>query len=55
EMDIIQQYAEKWSRGRPDDLKAHLALYCDAISQDIKLEYLEILATVNSDKKLKNK
>ncbi|RIB24664.1 hypothetical protein C2G38_2031704 [Gigaspora rosea] len=46
---------EKWNRGRPEDLKAHLALFCNSISQDIKIEYLEILATENSVKKMKKK
>ena len=46
---------EKWNRRRPDDLKAHLALFCNSISQDIKMEYLEILSTENSAKKTKKK
>ncbi|RIB28524.1 hypothetical protein C2G38_1459893 [Gigaspora rosea] len=46
---------EKWNRGRPEDLKAHLALFCNSISQDIKIEYLEILATENSVKKMKKR
>ena len=31
-----------------------MALYCLSISQDIKLEYLELLASDNSSKKTKN-
>ncbi|CAG8590442.1 157_t:CDS:2 [Cetraspora pellucida] len=46
-------YFEKWTRRRPDKLKSHLALYCNNISQDIKLEYLELLVTDNSNKKIK--
>ncbi|CAG8677929.1 13343_t:CDS:2, partial [Cetraspora pellucida] len=45
---------EKWNRGRPDELKSHLALYCNNISQNVKLEYLELLVTDNSNKKFKN-
>ncbi|CAG8526092.1 17921_t:CDS:2, partial [Gigaspora rosea] len=45
--------SETWSRGRPEDLKSHLALFCNVIPQDIKLEYLEILASINSSKKIK--
>ncbi|CAG8673911.1 1191_t:CDS:2 [Cetraspora pellucida] len=41
------------SRGRPEDLKSHLALFCNVIPQDIKLEYLEILASINSSRKIK--
>ncbi|CAG8829859.1 23899_t:CDS:1, partial [Cetraspora pellucida] len=41
-------------RGRPEELKSHLALFCNVIPQDIKLEYLEILANINSSKKTKN-
>ena len=34
-----------WSRGRPDILKSHLALYCNEVPPDIKAEYMELLAS----------
>ncbi|CAG8611160.1 17740_t:CDS:1, partial [Cetraspora pellucida] len=45
---------EKWNRGRSDELKSYLALYCNNILQDVKLEYLKLLVTDNSNKKFKN-
>ncbi|CAG8824300.1 10061_t:CDS:1, partial [Cetraspora pellucida] len=45
---------EKWNRERPDELKSHLVLYCNNISQNVKLKYLELLVTDNSNKKFKN-
>ena len=37
-----------WSRGRPEILKAHLALYCSQVLLNIKAEYIEMLATGNT-------
>src|ERR1700752_3889468 len=50
---VCSYCSEKWSKGRPNELKSHLALYCDGVPNDIKIEYLEILATISSNKKLK--
>lgn len=36
---------QKWSRGRPEILKTHLALYCQEIPLSVKSEYMELLAT----------
>ena len=32
--------AQTWSRGRPDILKSHLALYCQGVPLSIKTEYM---------------
>lgn len=37
--------AASWSRGRPDILKSHLALYCNEVPLNIKTEYIELLAS----------
>ena len=37
--------AQTWSKGRPEMLKSHLALYCNEAPLNIKLEYMEMLAT----------
>lgn len=33
-----------WKRGRPNKMKAHLALKCTMVTQDIKVEYLKIIS-----------
>jgi hypothetical protein len=37
--------AQTWSRGRPEVLKSHLALVCNEAPLNIKLKYMEMLAT----------
>jgi hypothetical protein len=37
-----------WSRGRPETLKSHLALYCNKVPLNIKTEYMEMLAIGNT-------
>jgi len=36
-----------WGRGKPEILKAHLALHCKEVPLNIKSEYLELLAQGN--------
>lgn len=36
---------QSWSRGRPEVLKSHLALHCNEAPLNIKLEFMEMLAT----------
>jgi len=40
--------ATSWSKGRPETLKAHLALYCSQVPLNIKAEYMEMLAVGNT-------
>jgi hypothetical protein len=40
--------AHTWSRGRPEILKSHLALYCNEAPLNVKLEHMEMLATSNT-------
>src|SRR3954447_25498971 len=40
--------AASWSRGRPETLKSHLALYCNQVPVNIKMEYTEMLAIGNT-------
>ena len=35
---------QTWSRGRPEILKSHLALYCKEVPLSIKSEYMKMLA-----------
>lgn len=39
---------KKWSRGKPEILKSHLALQCTEAPLGIKRQYMEILATGNT-------
>src|SRR4051812_36772037 len=40
--------AQKWSRGRSEILKSHLALQCTEAPLSIKREYVEMLVTENT-------
>jgi|ERR1700722_1415728 hypothetical protein len=40
--------SSSWSRGKPETLKSHLALYCSQVPLNIKTEYMEILALGNT-------
>jgi hypothetical protein len=39
---------QEWSRGKPEVLKSHLALYCDEVPLNVKTEYMELLARGNT-------
>ena len=39
-----QYCAQSWSRGRPEILKSHIALYCKEVPLSVKTEYMEMLA-----------
>src|SRR5947208_11905073 len=47
--------ASSWSRGRPETLKAHLALYCSQVPLNIKSEFMELLASGNTSANRKQK
>ena len=47
--------AQTWSRGRPDILKSHLALYCQGVPLSIKIEYMKMLATGSTSMNRKQK
>src|SRR2546421_12108088 len=40
--------AASWSKGRPETLKSHLALYCSQVPLKIKTEFMELLAMRNT-------
>ena len=44
-----------WSRGRPETLKSHLALYCNNVPLNIKAEYMEMLAMGNTSTNRNNR
>src|SRR2546423_477673 len=47
--------ASSWSKGRPETLKAHLALYCSQMPLNIKSEFMELLASGNTSANRKQK
>ncbi|EXX61302.1 hypothetical protein RirG_172460 [Rhizophagus irregularis DAOM 197198w] len=46
---------QTWSRGRPEILKSHLALYCKEVPLAIKSEYMEMLAIGSTSTNRKQK
>lgn len=40
--------ATSWSKGKPETLKSHLALYCNHVPLNTKTEYMEMLARGNT-------
>ena len=44
-----------WKRGKPSELKAHLALKCPMVNRDIKIKYLQLIKSEEfSNKKRRN-
>lgn len=43
--------AQTWSRGRPEILKSHLALYCNEAPLSVKMEHMEMLATSSTNRR----
>jgi len=39
--------SQNWKRGKPNDMKAHLALRCSMVTHSVKLEYLHIITNEN--------
>uniref|UniRef100_U9SXD0 BED-type domain-containing protein n=1 Tax=Rhizophagus irregularis (strain DAOM 181602 / DAOM 197198 / MUCL 43194) TaxID=747089 RepID=U9SXD0_RHIID len=46
---------QNWSRGKPEILKSHLALYCKDVPLSIKSEYMEMLAIGSTSTNRKQK
>jgi hypothetical protein len=40
--------SQTWKRGKPIEMKAHLALRCSMVKHDVKVEYLHIVANENN-------
>ena len=38
-----------WKRGKPSELKAHLALKCPMVNHDIKIKYLQLVIILIND------
>ena len=38
-----------WKRGKPNDMKAHLALRCPMVTHKVKLEYLYIVSSTTNE------
>src|SRR3954447_3659678 len=38
-----------WKRGKPNDMKAHLALRCPAVMRRIKIEYLYMISSETNE------
>jgi hypothetical protein len=41
--------SQTWKRGKPNDMKAHLALRCPMVMHKIKLEYLRTVSSATSE------
>lgn len=46
---------QNWSRGKPEILKSHLALYCKEVPLSTKTEYMEMMATGTTSTNRKQK
>lgn len=41
--------SQTWKRGKPSDMKAHLALRCTMVTHKVKLEYLYIVSSTTNE------
>ena len=43
-----------WKRGKPTDMKAHLALKCPMVNHNVKLEYLRTISSEDLEQTIQN-